>query len=119
MTALQRRREHRASTFTYLFVISVWVCWVFTAALWISLVSLNGAALELWRMHFSLQWLLLLPAHVVGLAGLVVVAHGLSCPDALWHLPRPGIKPMSPALAGRFLTTGPAEEAQSKQIYAM
>ena len=25
----------------------------------------------------------------------------------MWNLPRPGIEPMSPALAGRFLTTGP------------
>ena len=25
----------------------------------------------------------------------------------MWNLPRPGIKPMSPALAGRFLTTEP------------
>ena len=25
----------------------------------------------------------------------------------MWSLPRPGIKPVSPALAGRFLTTGP------------
>ena len=25
----------------------------------------------------------------------------------MWDLPRPGIKPVSPALAGRFLTTGP------------
>ena len=24
----------------------------------------------------------------------------------MWDLPRSGIKPMSPALAGRFLTTG-------------
>ena len=28
-------------------------------------------------------------------------------PCALWNLPGPGIEPMSPALAGRFLTTGP------------
>ena len=79
----------------------------------------EGGYSSLWCMGFSLQWLLLLPPHIPGLAGLVVMAHGLSCPDALWHLPRPGIKPMSPALAGRFLTTGPPEEAQSKQIYAM
>ena len=26
----------------------------------------------------------------------------------LWDLPRPGIKPMSPVSAGRFLSTGPA-----------
>ena len=39
--------------------------------------------------------------------GSVVVAHGLSCPAAMWDLPGPGIEPVSPALAGRFLTTGP------------
>ena len=34
----------------------------------------------------------------------VVVAHGLS---GMWDPPRPGIKPVSSALAGRFLTTEP------------
>ena len=29
----------------------------------------------------------------------------------MWDLPRPGIKPMSPALAGGFLTTGPLEKS--------
>ena len=38
---------------------------------------------------------------------LVVAAHGLSCSVAYGNLPRPGIEPMSPALAARFLTTGP------------
>ena len=28
-------------------------------------------------------------------------------PCGMWNLPRPGIEPMSPALAGRFLTSGP------------
>ena len=28
-------------------------------------------------------------------------------PWGMWDLPGPGIKPMTPALAGRFLTTGP------------
>jgi hypothetical protein len=45
-------------------------------------------------------------------------AHGLSrlgtqvsllC--GMWHLPRPGIKLMSPGLQGRFLTPGPPREA--------
>ena len=40
--------------------------------------------------------------------GSTVVVHELSCPLVrMWDLPGPGIKPMSPALAGRFLTTGP------------
>ena len=39
----------------------------------------------------------------------VVVAHGLSSPAACGILvPRPGIKPASPALEAGFLTTGPA-----------
>ena len=60
----------------------------------------------------------------------VAVAHGLSsCSSkgsrsyvqqlwllglfALWHAPRPGIKPLSPALAGEFFTTEPPEKPQS------
>ena len=38
------------------------------------------------------------------LTGSVVVARGLSCSAAL---PRPGLEPVSPALAGGFLTTAP------------
>ena len=42
----------------------------------------------------------------LGHMGSVVAAHGLSCPMACGILvPQPGIKPMSPALEGRFLTT--------------
>ena len=33
--------------------------------------------------------------------------HGLSCSTACGNLPRPGLKPVSPALAGRFLTSAP------------
>ena len=35
------------------------------------------------------------------------VVHEFSCSVFLWNLPEPGIKPISPALAGRFLSTGP------------
>ena len=40
--------------------------------------------------------------------GLVVGTHTLSCPAACEILvPQPGMEPMSPALKGGFLTTGP------------
>ena len=43
-----------------------------------------------------------------GQVGSVVVACGLCCPMAHGILvPRPGIESMSPALEGRFFTTGP------------
>ena len=38
----------------------------------------------------------------------VVVELGLGCPEIFGILvPQPGMKPMSPALEGRILTTGP------------
>ena len=40
-------------------------------------------------------------------AGSVTVAHGPSCSAACGNLPRPGLNPVSPALAGRFSTTAP------------
>ena len=45
--------------------------------------------------------------------GLVVVAHGFSCSAACGNLLKPRIEPLSPALAGRFLTTGP----QGKSLF--
>ena len=35
----------------------------------------------------------------------VVAAHGRSWLCGMWNLPRPRIEPVSPALAGRFLST--------------
>ena len=45
--------------------------------------------------------------------GSVVVVHGFSCPMAHGILvPRPGVEPVPPVLAGRFLTTGPPGKFQ-------
>ena len=46
-----------------------------------------------------------------------VVVHGLSGSVACGILvPQPGVKPVSPALQGRFLTTGPPEKSQQIKI---
>ena len=88
----------------YLF-IGVWLYWVFVSAPRLSLVGVSrGYSLV------SLRGLLIAVASLVAAPGLqstgsVVVVPGLSC--STWNLPGPGIKPMSPVLAGRFLTTGP------------
>ena len=39
------------------------------------------------------------------------MVHGLSCSVACGNLPRPGHKPVCPALAGGFLTTVPPEKS--------
>ena len=43
-------------------------------------------------------------------AGFSSLVHRLSC---MKYLPRPGIKPVSPALAGRFLSTAPPGKSHS------
>ena len=48
----------------------------------------------------------------------VAVAHGLSCSACgMWDLPGPGFEPMSPALAGRFLTTVPPGKSLNYYSY--
>ena len=42
-----------------------------------------------------------------GMQASVVVAQGPSCFMACGNLPGPGIKPVSPALQGKFLIPGP------------
>ena len=88
-----------------------WLQWVFTAACMLSLVVASGGyslvvvrgLLTVMRRHTG--------SRACGLqyfwcVGSEVVAHGLSCPKAC------GIECTSPALAGRFLTTGPPGKSQ-------
>ena len=90
--------------FNFCSFIFFWLCQVFVAESRLSLV----AAPVMLQRSFSLQWLLLLQSTGFRARTSVVAAHGLSCFTACRILvPRPGIKLMSPALAGRFSTTGP------------
>ena len=91
---------------------------------------------SLWCTGFSLQWLSCCKAQALGMQASVVVAHGFigcgsqalehrlkSC-DAWTYLlcimcdrPRPEIKPESPALTCRFLsTTPPARPLESVKV---
>ena len=82
----------------YLF-IHVWLLWVFPDARGLSLVAVIG---------FSSWWLPLLRntgARHPGFSSCSVQAQ-LLC--GMWDLPRSGIKLMSTALPGGFLTTKPA-----------
>ena len=56
------------------------------------------------RKAFNLSPLIFMS--VVGCVGFSSCGAWASLLQGMWDLPRPGIKPMSPALQGRFLTTG-------------
>ena len=53
-------------------------------------------------------------AQAVGRVGLSSCGSQAELLCSMWGLPGPGIEPMSPALAGGFLTTGPPEKSLNK-----
>jgi len=85
--------------FIYLFLkcIYFWLLWVFVAVRGLSPVAESGG--------FSLQWLLLF-GNTSSRAWLSSCGTQTLLPHGMWNPQGPGIEPMSPALAGRFLTTG-------------
>ena len=74
-------------------------------------------------MGFSLQWLLLADLRLSGAQASAVAMHGLKLTHNMWNLSRPGVEPVSPALAGRFFSTGPPGKYPScllkKYIYLL
>ena len=73
--------------------------WVFIASCGYSLGQYAG---------FPLQWLLLLGSVDFRPCGLSSWGPQVWLLCGMWTPPKPGIEPMSPALAGGFLTTGPS-----------
>ena len=101
------------------FFFNFWLRWVFIAARRLSLVVASGGYSLLQCVGFSFQWLLLLQSMGSRRAGFSssgsrALERRLSSCGAraqllrgMWDLPRPAFKPVSPALAGGFLTTAP------------
>ena len=99
--------------------IYFWLHWVFIAVHGLSLVAVSGDYSLSWCAGFSLQWLLLLQStgsrhEGFSSCGLRALERRLSSCGAwayllhgMWELSGPGLESMSPALAGRFLTTAP------------
>ena len=104
--------------FIYLFNLFL-AAWVFLAACVLPLVVASGGYSSLRCVGFSLRWLFLLRSMGSRHAGfrscgLRALERRLSscCARAsllrgMWELPEPGLEPLSPALAGGFLTTAP------------
>ena len=118
---------------SFLFIYYFWLCWVFVSACRLSLVVASVGYSSLWCAGFLLWWLLV-AEHGLQACGLqqlwlmdsVVVAHRLSSCGSwalehrlsssgtraqllhgMWDLPGQGLEPVSPSLAGGFLTTVP------------
>ena len=88
-----------------------WLCWVIV----------SDSKVYTPAVVFPLQWLLLLWGTDSRPTGFNSCDCGLSSCGSwtwllkdVWNLPRPGIKPVSPALEGAFLTTGPAGKSHAQ-----
>ena len=88
--------------------IYLWLCWVFVSVRELSLVVASGGHSSSWCARHA--------SHYRGLSccGAQAQTRRLSnCGSraqllqGTWDLPRPGLEPMSPALAGRLSTTAP------------
>ena len=113
----------------FILFIYFWLRWVLTAARRLSPVAASRGCSLLWCAGFSLRWLLLLQStgsRCVGFSscGLRALECRLSSCGALaqllcgmCNLPGPGLEPMSPTLAGRFLTTAPPGKSRDCGIF--
>ena len=72
------------------------------------LIAESGDNSLLWRAGFSLLWLPVLHSTVSRHVGFSSSCALTSLPCGMWYLPRPGIEPKSPALAGGFSSTSSA-----------
>ena len=98
--------------FCYLFIY-FWLHWVFVAVRGLSLVAASGGYSSLQCEGFSLWWLLLLQSTGSRCMGFSSCDSQAQLLRGMWDLPRPGLEPMSPALAGGFLTTAPPGKSLS------
>ena len=94
----------RVRVVIYLFYF--WLCWVFVSVRGLSLVAASGdhsssrcAGLSLLRP--------LIAEHRLQTRRLSSCGLRAQSLRGMWDLPRPGLEPVSPALAGRFSTTAP------------
>ena len=92
---------HTSNLFIYF-----WVCWVFVSVRGLSLVAASGGHSSSRCAGLSLLWPLVAEHRLQTrrLSSCGSRAH-LLC--GMWDLPRPGLEPVFPALAGRFSTTAP------------
>ena len=99
------------SIFLFFFFVNLFIyfClrWVFIAAHGLSLVAVSGGYSSLRCAGFSLRWLLLLWSMGSRHAGFSSCDARAQLLRGMWGLPGPGLEPVSPALAGGFLTTVP------------
>ena len=87
--------------------IYFWLCWVFVSVRGLSLVVASGGHSSSLHVGLSLSQPLLLQEHRLQTRRLSSCGSRAQLLRGMWDLPRPGLEPASPALAGTVSTTVP------------
>ena len=96
----------------FIYSVNFWLHWAFMAARGLSLVAASGGCpLVVVPGLLTAVTSLVVGHRLQGAQALVVAVHTYSLPQGKWNFPRSEIEPMSPALAGGFLTTGPSRKS--------
>ena len=95
----------------FFFLINLFIylclCWVFVSVRGLSLVAASGGHSSLRCAGLSLSRPLLLRKQRLQTRRLSNCGSRAQLLRGMWDLPRPGLEPVSPALAGGFSTTAP------------
>ena len=91
----------------FFFLIYLWLCWVFVSVQGLSLVVASGGHSSSWCAGLSPLRASLVAEHRLQTRRLSSCGSRAQLLCGMWDLPRPGLEPVSPALAGRFSTTAP------------
>ena len=95
--------------FFFFILIYFWLCWVFVSVQGLSLVAASGGHSSSQCMGLSLSRPLV-AEHRLQTRRLSSCGSRAQLLRGMWDLPRPGLEPVSPALAVRFSTTAPPEK---------
>ena len=98
--------------FKLFYLFYLWLCWGFVSLRGLSLVVAGGGHSSSRCTGLSLSRPLLLRSTGSRHAGSVNCGSWAQLLRGMWDLPRPGLEPVSPALAGRFSTTAPPGKPQ-------
>ena len=104
------RHTHNFSDFHALFFflifVYLWLCWVFVSVRGLSPVAASGGHSSSRCAGLSLSRPLV-AEHRLQTRRLSSRGSRAQLLRGMWDLPRPGLEPVSPALAGKFSTTAP------------
>ena len=117
LTLLRRSQDFFCLIFIYLFIY-LWLCWVFISVQGLPLVAASGGHSSSRCMGLSLSRPLV-AEHRLQMRKLSNCGSRDQLLRGMWDLPRPGLEPVSPALAGRFSTPAPPGKSRSQDFYSL